>query len=1251
MKTLQHFGLARERKAGYMAWVFLIVIAVGQLLPGTPAAKAQSIFAHLSGTVADASGAVIGGAKVTVTNEATKISQHLTTNKQGYFSANQLPVGTYDVSVQAKGFEMWTGTGIVLNASDVKDLSVPLKIGSESETVQVNARAGQIDITDSGARAETITSEDLEKQPLIGRNATEILRILPGAAQITRGGTNRPGGDGENIGVHGFMVNGNSGAMGGNSINGQSGTGLSINADGQNVEDPGAPGSGTPVNPNPDMISEIQVQTSNFGADNAKGPVVINTISKSGGSQIHGDFHFYARNSVMNSEEADNKAQEKASGKKKGSFFIPSHYYYPGFTVGGPLIIPRTGLNGKGKNKLFFQEAFENYRQLIDGGINDAFVPTADMINNGDFSALGTSDYLNRETPAWGGAPQYLNTANGRSGIWGIPMQPTDSGLMAERPGCTITGGVMNSACIDPNAQLWLKHSLPVANLPNLNSDGWNYVTTVQQPLNVTHNMAKIDMNFGDNTKAYITWSRERENAVEPLGLWQGTGNWVVPGPSPDLSKDTSDLYTFNMVHVFSPTLTVEGRVGYTHLDFPGSPQIKENVLRKDMGFPLKGVFDNPNAPIALSWGGSIPNIGDVGHDYHPNFYAEKGIPSTGADITKAFKTHTAKVGYLWENIYNAQDAWGQYQGVFAYGVWNKLYTGNNYADILMGANQGYFEQALPPVSHMQQASTSFYATDHWKLNRRITVDYGLRFEHFAAPFADNPYGGAVFNPSKYGAEFAAGKQNPGVSWHSLDHSTPRSGVEQQFLVYSPRVGASIDLYGNGKSVVRGGWGMYRYGINLQDNHLGAASTALGSVGWGAPGAASTWEDIDQFRSDGNGSCAAAQKNGIDAGKNSDCAPAIKFGTATNMQNSNITLLDSRDKDQPYTVTYSLNVDQEFPNKFMFELSYVGNYSTLGQNGVNINAVPIGAMTADTVNTTCSDLDTTPPGSTTPTAARLGDPVCAQRFRPYRYYQNVSVNESSGAGQYDSLQTKLTHSGKWATINLNYAWAKNFGVAYYSGAFKDWGRREYWNVLPINRTHVFNATYVVTTPTKHFGNRLLSGAVNGYQLSGIVQVQSGAMLTAVSNAANFNASVANTAVFSVGTPDVTMFPRLTCDPGLGLKKNQFANGQCFTYPFQGTGIGNTRMPALYGPLYWSSDAAAEKTFTITEHQNLKLRFTGKNFLNHDLLSFASGDPNLALSFNTQAGPNLGVLTNRDTFGYATKHYGQRILELSAKYAF
>ena len=333
MITDRHSRMARGIMAGYLTCLIAVFALV---LLGSSTASAQSIFGSLSGTVTDSNGAVIPDAKVNVQNDATKITQQLTSNKVGFFSASQLPGGSYSVSVDATGFEKWQGTGIVLNASDVRTLNIALRVGAQSETVEVSASAGQIDIIDSGAKAETITAEDLEKQPLIGRNATEILRIIPGSAQITLSGTNRPASDGEIIGINGFTVNGSAGGMAAVSINGQSGTGLSINQDGQNVEDPGAPGSATPVNPNPDMISEIQIMTSNYGADNAKGPVVINTLSKSGGSAFHGDFHFFARNSALNAEESNNKLQEVENGYNPGYLLIPNHYYYPGFTVGGP---------------------------------------------------------------------------------------------------------------------------------------------------------------------------------------------------------------------------------------------------------------------------------------------------------------------------------------------------------------------------------------------------------------------------------------------------------------------------------------------------------------------------------------------------------------------------------------------------------------------------------------------------------------------------------------------------------------------------------------------------------------------------------------------------------------------------------------------------------------------------------------------------------------------------------------------------
>jgi hypothetical protein len=165
-------------------------------------------------------------------------------------------------------------------------------------------------------------------------------------------------------------------------------------------------------------------------------------------------------------------------------------------------------------------------------------------------------------------------------------------------------------------------------------------------------------------------------------------------------------------------------------------------------------------------------------------------------------------------------------------------------------------------------------------------------------------------------------------------------------------------------------------------------------------------------------------------------------------------------------------------------------------------------------------------------------------------------------------------------------------------------------------------------------------------ISGITQVESGAMLSTV-NGYYFNIANTSSTAFAIGTPDATVAPIITCNPRKGLAKHQYANGNCFALPTTTSPtIGNTRMPYLAGPIYWNSDIAAQKTFAVTEHQKLDLRFTAKNFLNHDLHSFQNGDQNMVLNFTS-----AGVLSNASTFGYTSVRYGQRIVELSAKFNF
>jgi hypothetical protein len=1234
-----------------------------------PLAFGQSQFATLNGTVSDASGAVANDANVTVKNVASGQSRRTTTNQDGFFSVATLPAGTYQVIVEMKGFQKWVGSGIVLNGSDSKTMNINLKVGATSETVEVNAISQEVATIDSGEKAALISSKDLQDLSLVGRNATEYLKLLPGATLTANNAINKPAYDGQVVGINGFAVGNSAGGLSAVNVNGQ---GVDITQDGQHTFDPGAAGNATPVNPNPNMISEVKVLTSNFSAENARGPVVVNTVTKAGGSTFHGEGYFYARNQVMNSEDALNKWTEKQQGQTPGYLKIPSSYYYPGFNIGGPLFIPGTGFN-KSKRKLFFFEAYENYRQDLDGGLDRSFVMTPEMLN-GDFSAL--SAYGSKIPHTAVGAVPTAPAAGSRVGF-----------DIRAAAGCTISGGILSAACIDPNAQKLLAVDQPVPNAdPNVT--GYNYIQAFSVAQHSWQNVARGDWDISDNTKIYVTWSRQRETANMPMGLWINTGDWTVPAPSNAIGANGSDAIGVSFLHVFSPTMTSETRFGYTRVNFPTSLTDLAKQTRAGVGYNSTGIFGNSNTPAVLSWGSTMPNLGDVGHDYHPSMIAVKGIPSVSENLTKVFKTHTTKYGFYYEHVYNKQDNWGQFMGSIQYGAtgWGGGTTGNEYADALMGVGHaGYFEQALPPPTNLAQNIAALYAQDDWKLTRRITLQYGLRFEHYAKPYSD-PFGLAVFNPAAYDPNIPADQNTQtGITWHSLDGHTPISGATSRLLFFSPRVGAAIDVFGTGRTIVRGGWGMYRYYDSVQsNNYVQPAQTATGSsswsCGWNDP-LCPTWESVDAHA----------------------LAPPVYGSGLPIGANKGVFVMNPKNDEQPLVTSYSLTIDQQLPAKFRLELSYVGNHTDFMQGYTNYyNAIPLGTITTASASASPAKIAACQP---TASPDHLGDTACKQLFRQFPDYTTINEAITVGKAQFDSFQASLRRNVGLLSLQANYTFSKavgdgaqlsNGGVP--GGLSTSAAEHWLWGVLPNNRAHALSLAYVLSLPTLHQGNSFVRGAANGWQISGITQVSSGAQLTAQAGT-NLNFSlnqggVNQDNVHLLGTDDITLYPQIVCNPAKHVSgKNNFINDSCFV-PNQAGRLGTASMPYLPGPIFWNSDLTLLKNFKITERQSLQFRFAAFNFLNHDLLSFVNNDNNLKLNLNdlsqvitgasmlfpgnglppsdpnattpqvmscpgTTVGQKINGVTypngircsGTSTFGVATSHVGHRILEVGVKYSF
>jgi hypothetical protein len=418
------------------------------------AVQAQSMFATLSGTVMDGNGAVIVGAAVTAKNSASGETRETTTNRDGYFSVTALPAATYEVVVTARGFEKYRGTGIALTGGDDRAINIPLKVGSASETVEVTSSKTELAQTESGEKSYTISAADLQQLTLVSRDATEIVNIMPGAVMSANGGVNAKAFNGQTVGLN---LNG---PLDNENVNGQA---VDVTMDGGHTFDPGAYGNSVPVTANQDMISEVKILTSNFTADNAKGPVVVNVVTKSGGASFHGDFHFNARNAVLNSLESDEK--------ENGITTRPNEsYYYPGATIGGPVIIPGTRFNSR-RSKLFFFDGYEYYKQLNDAGIESAFVMTPQMLT-GDFSAVAGYAAAMGKNTVTGGAlltdtPTTPNWAGGAFGGPWLAGSATTSVSGARLAGCTITGGILSSACLDPNGVALMSSYMPAPTTPN----------------------------------------------------------------------------------------------------------------------------------------------------------------------------------------------------------------------------------------------------------------------------------------------------------------------------------------------------------------------------------------------------------------------------------------------------------------------------------------------------------------------------------------------------------------------------------------------------------------------------------------------------------------------------------------------------------------------------------------------------------------------------------------------------------------
>jgi hypothetical protein len=1200
-------------------WIKFLVIFT---LLATPATRlsAQSIFATLTGIVSDPSGAVVPNATVKLINEQSASTRDTVTNAEGYYSFASVAIGdfTYKLVVEAKGFATYEATSLQILGGEKRNLNVELKVGAASQTIEVSGQVQLVSTLDSGEKSETLTNKDLTNYIEVGSNAAEYIKIMPGFA-LQNGTTNKANYTGEVIGIN---ANGDAGSQSplnnAYSYNGLPSNSLDITADGAHVSDPGC-NCDTPVNPNADMLSEFKVLASNFSAENQKGPILISSVTKAGGSQFHGSAFFSARNAAMNANDALNNAE---GAPKPGN-----KYYYPGGTIGGPVLIPGTGFN-KNRDKLFFFAGFEYFYQVLDTGLLRATVPTSGILA-GDFSQASL-DQL-------GDANLKYITASGS------PVGQLNAAALALYP-----GGQIPTTAMDQN-MLNLMKLYPAVNANPTNTGGYNYVQSEIFNQNNTQWAGRVDYNISDSTKLFVRYNYQRETQQFPVGLWWRNGS-QVPYPTPILGKNRSDSLSTSLTHVFSPSMTNEFVFAYTRILFPNVFADPSKVDRTKVGFNISGL-------AGLSTGAAknisqIPSFGSSGGEtayvFNPGgfedggvsqgLYADKWMPSISDTFAKVIATHTVKAGFFWEWIRNAQPANNDTNGQIQF--WSPsdpVYTtGSSYADEVLGIASEYDQTSFNRVNDESYNTFEGFIQDDWKVTKRLTINYGIRMTHFQ-PWRDRlGFGFSIFDQAAYQSAYA---KNPGCTgaptycgfeWHSEDSSVPLGGFPTRALFYQPRFGAAYDLFGTGKTVLRGGWGRYYFHAGQFTSGLDTSAGVLGVTFNGhVPLTSTTYQPIL-----------------VDPSPNFPGAAGLSTVSYSAVAPSP-SAVDSTDDKQPYTDSYSFTVSQRTPLSGLMELSYVGNRTrdipsagnggTLGFSTLNINLVPKGAMLSSKN------------GGVDPNTLNTA------LFRPLLGYGDLDITTANGWSNYNAFQATWVRSKGRYSINMNYTYGKAMGIV---GFYDQFNLADNYGVLPNNRTHLFNAAYSIQLPNPK--GKLANGIAGGWQLSGITQLESGPNLTGEqgqnfgmnlngaiipgSKSATIPNGIAITNVSLLGTPDLQLNPLLTCNPRSGLTAHEYINSNCFAAPTQIGQNGGTILPPIYGPGFFDTDLAVFKNFKIREGTTVQLRFDGYNFLNHPLWSFNGG--NLGLSFDPST-----LKQNDPVFGETTFKQGHRIIEMAVKFIF
>ncbi len=1094
-------------------------------------ALAQTDTGTVTGTIEDSSGAVLPGTSIKLTNTDTGLVQTGTSSGAGNFNFAALPRGNYRLQASHDGFQT-TAQSFTLQVSQTQTVDLHLATGGTSTEVEVTDAAPLVDLATSGV-GEVIAGRQVTELPLNGRNFTQLALLTPG---VTRG----------NYGNSASGVNGDAETF----RNAESGGGsLSTNGlrpQANNFILDGIDNNESLVNtldffPNIEGTEEFRVNTSTAPAEfgRAGGSIVQSSI-KSGTNQIHGSAFEFARSSLFDANPNHGfigAAPARALPFKRNTF---------GGSLGGPLL----------KDRVFLFGDYQGLRENQPLNSELVTVPTP-LMRTGDFSQiLGTTGITTQPSSTF--CPNLTAAAY----VSGAIYDPLTCAPFANN---VIPQGRLNSAALN------YLNAYPLPNVQGTTNGTENNYQTVRTNIQHANTFdVRADAALAQTDRIFFRFAYDNSNFTRtsqlpnlPAGFASGQNFVHARG------------YALGETHTFSPNIINEFRAGYNRYTFANVPVFSGSPIAASLGI----VNANRNANLG---GGAL--IGGNGNtiDYTGDYGTYK-VPENTYEFNDAVTIARGRNNFKFGASGIRRDV-AYFRPISGKGYFNFAAgdsTGYPVAEMLTGFTDYYSIGSQSGFYGTRNYEVGIFGEDDWKATQRLTLNLGFRYDIITWPTEQHNRESAI-NPANGAIQLA------GVN------GVPRTIINNNYGNYAPRAGFAYDLLGTGKTVLRGGYGIYyfldRGGI---DNQLGQQVPFGGSVNYTAQqGYRVTFTgQVPQNTADSSAAKAPLPLPGF---PNFDPAnpPAGINGFAVN-----------RTEKLPNVQQYDLQVQQQFGAKTVVIVGYVGNKGTHLSTGYIANTNPLGAP--------------------------------ANQPTPYPTLGEVVLNQTDGVSHYNSFQAQLNyHASKGLVFTSSYTWAHNIdNTDGYLGFYAVSPIYTYNHALnkgnsSLDIRNVFVSSALYDLPFGHghtFGdhwNRGLELAAGGWQFNTIVTAQTGSPFSVigVQNYGNTYSLRANQTGSYPVTHSVLSRPYL-------LKAD-------FSAPAAGT-EGNTGRNEFYGPGLASGDVSLFKTLHFAERFNTELRAEIYNVTNTP--QFTNPDTNLA----------------DGTFGQVTgtREYSERQMQMAVRFTF